>query len=61
MDTKLKEGSSKVGFRWNLTDRIQLRGAAFQTVKRALSVDQTIEPTEVAGFNQLFDDINGTN
>lgn len=37
-----------------------MRAAAFDTIKPALVVNQTIEPTEVAGFNQLFDDGNGT-
>ena len=29
-------------------------------LKRQLIVDQTLEPTSVAGFNQFFDDANGT-
>ena len=29
-------------------------------MKRTLITDQTIEPTQVAGFNQFFDDLNGT-
>jgi outer membrane receptor protein involved in Fe transport len=29
-------------------------------VKRTLITDQTLEPTQVSGFNQFFDDINGT-
>lgn len=36
-----------------------LRGAVFRTVKRSLAGRQTIEPTQVAGFNQFFDDYNG--
>jgi hypothetical protein len=31
-----------------------------RTFKRSLVVNQTIEPTQVAGFNQFFDDPNGT-
>jgi tetratricopeptide (TPR) repeat protein len=50
----------KVGLRWNLTDWLQLRLAAFQTVKPRLMVGQTVEPTQIAGFNQFFDDFNGT-
>lgn len=34
--------------------------SAIDTLKRALAVDQTIEPTEIAGFNQFYDDFNGT-
>ena len=37
-----------------------LRAAAFRTVKSQLVAQQTIEPTMVAGFNQLFDDFNST-
>jgi Flp pilus assembly protein TadD/opacity protein-like surface antigen len=36
-----------------------IRLAAFKTYKRLLNNDQTIEPTQVAGFNQFFDDFNG--
>lgn len=36
-----------------------LRAAVFRTVKRSLAGRQTIEPTQVAGFNQFFDDLNG--
>lgn len=37
-----------------------MRLAYIETVKRALLVDQTIEPTQVAAFNQFFDDLPGT-
>jgi tetratricopeptide (TPR) repeat protein len=37
-----------------------IRGAAFKVLKRTLISNQTIEPTQVAGFNQFFDDANGT-
>jgi tetratricopeptide (TPR) repeat protein len=36
-----------------------LRAAVFRTVKRSLAGQQTIEPTQVAGFNQFYDDLNG--
>jgi outer membrane receptor protein involved in Fe transport len=45
----------KLGVQWQITDRLRLRAAAFQTVKRTLIADQTIEPTTIAGFNQFFD------
>ena len=50
----------KLGVRWNLADDFSLRAAYLQTVKRSLATSQTIEPTQVAGFNQFYDDINGT-
>ena len=40
--------------------RTTLRGAIFRSLKRTLLSDQTIEPTQVAGFNQFFDDPEGT-
>jgi hypothetical protein len=45
---------------WDIQPALQLRAAAFQMVKPALVNNSTLEPTQVAGFNQLFDDINGT-
>ena len=45
---------------WNLRQGTTLRLAAFKVLKRTLIADQTIEPTQVAGFNQFFDDSNGT-
>ncbi len=43
-----------------MTDWFQVRLAYFETLKPALVVQQTIEPTQVAGFNQFFDDFNGS-
>jgi tetratricopeptide (TPR) repeat protein len=50
----------KLGLTWNFLPDTTLRAAAFRTFKRTLPSDQTIEPTQVAGFNQLFDDTNAT-
>jgi tetratricopeptide (TPR) repeat protein len=50
----------KFGVQWNVTNDVVLRGAAFRTVKPALVANRTIEPTQIAGFNQFFDDVNGT-
>lgn len=50
----------KLGVRWDLTEDFRLRAATFTTVKPALVNNRTIEPTQVAGFNQFFDDHNGT-
>ena len=49
----------KLGVQWNVTDRVRLRAAAFQVVKGPLSTNRTLEPTQVAGFNQFFDDDAG--
>jgi tetratricopeptide (TPR) repeat protein/opacity protein-like surface antigen len=50
----------KLGAQWDVSDRVSLRAAVFKTVKPALVNNRTIEPTQVAGFNQFFDDVNGT-
>jgi tetratricopeptide (TPR) repeat protein/opacity protein-like surface antigen len=50
----------KVGLTWNPFQDTTLRAAAFRVLKRTLITDQTIEPTQVAGFNQFFDEINTT-
>ena len=36
-----------------------IRAAAFRVLKRRINSDQGLEPTQLAGFNQLFDDRNG--
>jgi tetratricopeptide (TPR) repeat protein len=51
----------KVGLTWTLFPGTTLRSAVFRTLKRTLTTDQTLEPTQVAGFNQFFDDAEGTN
>jgi tetratricopeptide (TPR) repeat protein len=50
----------KFGVTWNLFPNTTLRVAVFRVLKRTLITDQTLEPTQVAGFNQFFDDINAT-
>ena len=50
----------KFGVQWFVNDWIRLRGVYLKTFKRQLITDQTIEPTQVAGFNQFYDDFNGT-
>jgi len=52
--------SPKIGMQWNIVDKLRLRLAWFETVKSDLVGQQTIEPTQVAGFNQFFDDPTGT-
>lgn len=50
----------KLGLQWGLRDDVQVRAAAFKVVKPALVSNRTTEPTQVAGFNQFFDDIDGS-
>jgi hypothetical protein len=50
----------KFGVTWNPFPATTVRAAAFRVLKRTLISDQTLEPTQVAGFNQFFDDLNST-
>lgn len=50
----------KFGLVWNPAESTTIRAAAFKTLKRTLVTNQTLEPTQVAGFNQFFDDYNLT-
>ena len=50
----------KFGVTWNPFPNTTIRAAAFKVLKRTLITDQTLEPTQVAGFNQFFDDLNST-
>ena len=50
----------KFGLVWNPFPSTTVRAAVFRVLKRTLITDQTLEPTQVAGFNQFFDDINAT-
>jgi tetratricopeptide (TPR) repeat protein len=50
----------KLGVQWNVTDDFLLRGAVFNAVKPILVANRTLEPTQIAGFNQMFDYPNAT-
>jgi tetratricopeptide (TPR) repeat protein len=50
----------KFGVTWTPMTGTTLRAAAFRVLTRSLVADQTLEPTQVAGFNQFFDDVGGT-
>ena len=52
--------SPKVGVTWEIAPGSILRAAYFEGLKRTLVGGQTIEPTQIAGFNQLYDDDNST-
>jgi tetratricopeptide (TPR) repeat protein len=56
----ISQVNPKLGVLWNPFRNTLLRAAAFRVLKRTLTSGQTIEPTQVAGFNQFFDDLNGT-
>ncbi|MGH8533142.1 MAG: TonB-dependent receptor domain-containing protein, partial [Gammaproteobacteria bacterium] len=52
--------SPKLGLIWEVLPHTVLRAAWFKTLKRPFVSNQTVEPTQVAGFNQFFDDADGT-
>lgn len=59
-DLEVEKLNPKFGVQWQMTDSLLARAALFRTTKPALASNRTIEPTQVAGFNQFFDDINAT-
>ncbi|NJD06716.1 MAG: tetratricopeptide repeat protein [Methylococcaceae bacterium] len=50
----------KLGLVWNITPKTTLRAAWFKFLKRPFVSNQTLQPTQIAGLNQFFDDINGS-
>ena len=51
----------KFGVTWIPRPGTTVRGAVFRVLRRTLPfTSQTIEPTQVAGFNQFYDDFPGT-
>lgn len=59
-DSTVERLNPKLGAKINLTDDTLLRIASFKLIKKPLVSGQTIEPTQFAGFNQFFEDLNGT-
>lgn len=59
-ELNLNPFSPKLGLTWMLTDDTTFRMAAFRALKRGIVQKQTLEPTQVAGFNQFYDDLDGT-
>ncbi|MGE5283988.1 MAG: FecR domain-containing protein [Actinomycetota bacterium] len=51
----------KIGVTWTPRPGTTVRSAVFRVLRRTLPfTSQTIEPTQVAGFDQFFDDFGGT-
>jgi hypothetical protein len=51
-----RQANPKVGISWMATPSTTIRAAGFRALNRTLVSGQTIEPTQVIGFNQFFDD-----
>lgn len=56
----VKKWNPKLGLRFAPDRNVTLRAATFGTVKRSLVTQQTIEPTQLVGFNQFYDDVVGS-
>ena len=56
---EVNKTSPKLGVRWDVNSNLSIRAAAFHWVKPPLIANRTLEPTQVSGFNQVFDDANG--
>lgn len=54
------EVNPKLGLVLSPAEGTTVRAAYIRSVRRILPTEQTIEPTQVAGFNQLFADPEGT-
>lgn len=54
-----KQFNPKLGLQWTPYKEITIRTAVIRALKRPLVMNQTVEPTQIAGFNQLFDDNDG--
>jgi Tfp pilus assembly protein PilF len=48
----------KAGVQWSPRENLAIRAAAFKSLKPPVVNNRTLEPTQVGGFNQFFDDIN---
>ena len=58
--TERNQINPKFGLNWTPFPGTNVRGSIFRALKRTLISSQTIEPTNIAGFSQFFDDVNAT-
>lgn len=50
----------KFGLTWEPWQDVIFRAAYLENIAHPANLEQTIQPTQVAGFNQFFDDIQGS-
>ncbi len=60
MTQEFKQTNYKIGLGWNIASATSFRATSFRALKRTGLAELTIEPTQVMGFNQFYDDFNGT-
>jgi Tfp pilus assembly protein PilF len=58
--TEEDQWSPKFGLTWEPLSSLTLRTAFLKNIARPKRMERTVEPTQVAGFNQLFDDTSGS-
>ncbi len=58
-DLDRKQANPKIGVMWTPFPNTTIRAAAFRAMSLTNIGNQTIEPTQVAGFNQFFNDDEG--
>ncbi|HNP52666.1 MAG TPA: tetratricopeptide repeat protein [Nitrosomonas nitrosa] len=56
----IERANPKLGLQYDITKEIRFRAAVFEAVKMDAIGQQSLQPTQVSGFNQFFDDPNGT-
>ena len=56
----LERWHPKLGVVWNVDPSTTIRAASFRSIQRPLVAGQTIEPVQIAGFGQYFDDVYGS-
>ncbi|MBS1244013.1 MAG: hypothetical protein H6R41_550 [Deltaproteobacteria bacterium] len=56
VDYTKNQFNPKLGVVWNPVPDTTVRGAIFRTLRRTLTTNATLEPTQVAGFNQFYDE-----
>ncbi len=56
----LSQLNPKLGLIWHPATETTVRAGIFRALKRRINSDAGLEPTHVAGFDQYFDDPNGT-
>jgi hypothetical protein len=59
-DLDFDKFNPKLGLRWDINHSLQARAAYFKNVMPVMASKRTLEPTQVAGFNQFYDDPNAT-
>jgi hypothetical protein len=58
--TGMETATPGLGVIWQPNEDLRLRAAAGRTVKSPFVANQSLQPTQLAGFNERFDDLDGT-